>query len=46
MAPSECYQALLERGVIVRDVGGAIRISVGTDEENERLLSALDEVLA
>jgi histidinol-phosphate aminotransferase len=45
MAPTECYEALQARGVIVRDVGGAIRISVGTDEENQRLLEALDEVL-
>ncbi len=45
MAPTECFEALQARGVIVRDVGEAIRISVGTEEENGRLLDALDEVL-
>jgi histidinol-phosphate aminotransferase len=40
-------QALLERGVIVRPIPAlpeALRISVGTVAENERLLSALGEV--
>jgi len=40
-------QALLERGVIVRPIPvlpHALRISVGTVAENDRLLSALGEV--
>lgn len=45
MAASNCAESLQQRGVIVRNVGDAIRISVGTPSENQRLLSALDEVL-
>lgn len=42
---------LVERGVILRPMGGygladCIRISVGSPDENRRLLAALDEVLA
>lgn len=45
------YQALLARGVIVRPVGGYelpnhLRITVGTEQENRRVLEALSEVLA
>ena len=43
---AECFEALQERGVIVRDVGGAVRVTVGTVEENQRMLEALDAVLA
>jgi len=44
------YEALLRRGVIVRPIGGYempnhLRVSVGLPAENERLLSALVEVL-
>lgn len=42
---TDCFQSLQERGVIVRDVGGAVRITIGTEEENQRLLRALDDVL-
>ena len=45
MAAGNCSDALQQRGVIVRDVGDAIRVSIGTAEENERLLAALDAVL-
>jgi histidinol-phosphate aminotransferase len=41
-----CYEALEERGVIVREAGGALRVTIGTDDENERLLRALDDVLS
>jgi histidinol-phosphate aminotransferase len=46
----ETYQALLKKGVIVRPMGGYglpnhLRITVGTEAENERLLSSLKEVL-
>ncbi|MDH4324393.1 MAG: histidinol-phosphate transaminase [Betaproteobacteria bacterium] len=43
----EIYKRLLRRGVIVRPVGGGydlpehLRVTVGTEEENERFLSAL-----
>lgn len=45
-----CYQALLERGVIVRPVGvyampEHLRISVGLPAENARCLAALADVL-
>jgi histidinol-phosphate aminotransferase len=43
-------EAFLRRGVIVRPAGGfgvpgAIRVTIGTKEENERLVSALEEIL-
>ncbi len=43
----EIYKRLLRRGVIVRPVGGGyelpehLRVTVGTEEENDRFLSAL-----
>lgn len=45
------YRQLLERGVIVRPVGGYampewLRVSIGTPAENERFLAAMGEVLA
>lgn len=43
-------QELLERGVIVRDMTGygfnAIRITIGTEEQNTQVFKILDEVLA
>ena len=44
-------RALVERGVVLRPMGGyglgdCLRITVGTRDENRRLLTALDEVLA
>ncbi|WP_243544899.1 histidinol-phosphate transaminase [Pseudodesulfovibrio tunisiensis] len=46
----EVFQALLERGVIVRHLAGFglgenIRVNVGTDRENEQFLKLLGEVL-
>jgi histidinol-phosphate aminotransferase len=42
-------QALLERGVIVRDMTGygfnALRITIGTNEQNTKVFQVLDEVL-
>ncbi|HEY1489097.1 MAG TPA: aminotransferase class I/II-fold pyridoxal phosphate-dependent enzyme, partial [Micromonosporaceae bacterium] len=37
------WRALLDRGVLVRDVGipGWLRVTAGTPEENETFLSAL-----
>lgn len=37
---------LLRRGVIVRPMGAFTRVSVGTDDENERFLAACDEVIS
>jgi histidinol-phosphate aminotransferase len=46
----ETYEALLREGVIVRPVGGYgfpnhVRISIGTPEENQRVIEALSAVL-
>ena len=44
------YQALLQKGVIVRPIGGYkmpnhIRVSVGTESENKLFLTALEKIL-
>jgi len=44
------HEALLQRAIIVRPVAGyglkdAARVTVGTAEENDRLLAALDDIL-
>ena len=44
------YEALLREGVIVRPVGGYqlpnhLRVSIGLEEENRRLVQALERVL-
>ncbi len=50
LPPSELFAALVERGLLIRDVSKApmlsdyVRISVGTPEENDRLLAALREI--
>jgi len=48
---TEVYRALLDRGVIVRPVGGYglpefLRVTVGTEAENARALGALGDALA
>lgn len=47
---SQVAQNLLERGVIIRDLTSyglnAIRITIGTQEQNTRVFKVLDEVLA
>lgn len=47
----QVFNALLSKGVIVRPVAGyglprCVRITIGTHEQNDRLLAALAEVLA
>jgi histidinol-phosphate aminotransferase len=47
---SDVYAALLEKGIIVRPVDNYglpqfLRITVGTERENERLIEALTEVI-
>lgn len=50
--PSRIFQELLERDILVRDVSGYpmlrdyFRFSVGTPDENDRLLSVLNEIQA
>jgi histidinol-phosphate aminotransferase len=43
--PATIGRELLQRGVIVRVLGKGVRISVGTQHENEQFFSALDSVL-
>jgi histidinol-phosphate aminotransferase len=49
---AETWDGLVQRSVLVRDtsswpgLGGCLRTTVGTKEENDRFLSALEEVLA
>lgn len=40
------WQALLDRGVLVRDLGlpGTLRVTIGTTEECDRFIAALEEV--
>ena len=52
IAPQRIYQQLLRRNILVRDVSSypmlqdCFRISVGTPEENDELVSALKEIFA
>ena len=41
------WQALLDRGVLVRDVGlaGWLRVTAGTPTETDAFLAALEELL-
>ncbi|MDP1711461.1 MAG: histidinol-phosphate transaminase [Candidatus Nanopelagicaceae bacterium] len=43
----EVWQSLLDQGVLIRDVGlsGYLRVTIGTEEENERFLNALSKSL-
>ncbi len=45
--PHKVWQELLERGILIREVGvtGWLRVSIGTDKENKQFLQALTEVL-
>lgn len=45
--PTEVWERLVEKGVLVREVGpvGYLRVTVGTPEENDRFREALEEVL-
>jgi histidinol-phosphate aminotransferase len=50
-AAGAVYDGLLRRGVIVRPLGGYempdhLRVTIGTNEENESFLSALEAVIA
>lgn len=43
--PRDLADALMANGVIVRPLGGGVRVSVGTQAENSRFISALDTVM-
>ena len=42
------WQALLEDGILIRDVGiaGYLRVTIGTDEENTAFIKSLTRILA
>ena len=44
----QIWQKLLDRGILIRDVGllGQLRVTIGTAAENQAFLTALTEVLA
>lgn len=50
--PDVVYQRLLDAGIVVRDVrryprlGDALRITIGTAEENDRVLAVLQDIYA
>ena len=39
--PRRTFDALCERGVLIREYADALRVSIGTAEENDRFLEAL-----
>ncbi len=43
---SELWQALLDRGILIRDIGlrGFLRVTIGTPAENEQFIAALREI--
>jgi histidinol-phosphate aminotransferase len=43
----DLWKALLEKGVLIRDVGlsGYLRVTIGTDAENQLFLTALSELM-
>jgi histidinol-phosphate aminotransferase len=44
----QIWQKLLDRGILIRDVGllGQLRVTIGTAAENQAFLAALAEVLS
>ena len=50
--PGRVFDALAQRGILVRDVSAypmlsrALRVTIGTDEENEAFLEALGRIMA
>ena len=52
ISPAEVFNELVERDILIRDVSGYpmlseyFRVSVGTPEENDLLISALAEIMA
>ena len=47
-SPAELWQKLLDRGILIRDIGitGHARVNAGTEDETEAFLTAIDEILA
>jgi histidinol-phosphate aminotransferase len=44
-APRRVFEALIERGVLIREYADALRVSIGNPDENDRFLAALREVV-
>jgi histidinol-phosphate aminotransferase len=50
IAPKDLFESLHARGILIRDISKApmlseyVRISVGTEEENDKLIAALKEL--
>jgi len=44
--PSALWQAFLDRGILIRDIGlrGFLRVTIGTPSENEQFIAALREI--
>jgi histidinol-phosphate aminotransferase len=42
--PTDLAEQLMRRGVIVRPLGPGLRVTVGTDGENQRFLAMWDDV--
>ncbi|SMX79912.1 histidinol phosphate aminotransferase apoenzyme [Brevibacterium sp. 239c] len=47
-SPHELWQKLLDRGILIRDIGitNHARVNAGTEEETDAFLTAVDEILA
>ena len=47
LEPAQLWRQLLDRGVLIRDVGllGHLRMTIGNEAENKRFISALKEIL-
>jgi histidinol-phosphate aminotransferase len=46
MDATDLIQGLLQRGVIIREAGmDAVRLTIGTEEENQRFFEVLDELI-
>jgi histidinol-phosphate aminotransferase len=45
--PSQLWRQLLDRGVLIRDVGllGHLRVTIGNEAENQKFIAALQEIL-
>ncbi len=47
MEPSQLWRQLLDRGVLIRDVGllGHLRMTIGNEAENQKFIKALKDIL-
>lgn len=42
--PRRVFEALIDRGVLIREYADALRVSIGNPDENDRFLTALQEI--